>query len=291
MGKQQKLKDQRKTTMRRNALLDKIGLPFPSELAAHPAADVLIGIYAEAAGRYTEPLAASMSPHGLRRAAHAALLYLDELLRKIPTTVNFAGEGRLTIDCRSGCNYCCTIRVTTSGPFVLALAHYLKKKLSPEQMTALLTRMEVHVADGLRLNPLEQILKSRMCPLNVDGLCIGYEYRPFGCRTYHSFDVRQCRADMEAEVKDVMVPQDPERLAMQSLVVKPISECTKKLGINDDELEFVPALLIALRDPDAADRYMRGEPVFATAHRPDVVQAQVRDMEKRGLTFLPQAKR
>jgi hypothetical protein len=288
VGKQQKLKDGRKHIARRLEVLKRIDLPYPYDLAKMPAGEALVSIYAEAAGRISECMADAVTPHSLKQAVHAALLYLDELLHQVPTTVEFADIGWQTVACRAGCNHCCTIRVTTTGPIVLALASHLKKRLTPEQFASLLERLRAHSEQGLALAPIEQVLKGRMCPLNVDGLCVGYEYRPNTCRSYHSMSVAQCEADRADPFAENVVYQDPQRMGMNALVSRALTACTCGFGLNDDELELVPALLISLTEDSVAERYISGEPVFASAHSPEVIGAQLRDLSKRGVRLLPQ---
>lgn len=290
MGKQQKLKEHRKRASETALQLEKIGFPFPTWLQGVPNGDVLIRLYLQLAGVFVKPLADSVTPQTLREGVHGLLLALDDLLRTIPREIQFEGHTEKSVlACAKGCNHCCTIRVTTTAPTIIALAHYLRKKLSAEDLADVISKMERHVLEGEALSPLEQVLNSRMCPLNLGGACIGYEYRPCGCRTYHSFDAQRCKAEMEDPSKETNVPQDAQRLSFQSLVVEAMDTCMNRMGLLGHELEFIPALLIALTEENAADRYIRGEDVFAPAHRPDVLEAQERDLRRRGLFTLPQS--
>ena len=274
MGKQQKVKNDRKASLTRLEAFERIKLPFPQELANDPQVSVILALYSEAAGRFLDPLIDNMTPVSLRQGIHASLLYLDELLRTLPEAMELPGEGYRQMACTAGCNYCCTHSVTTWAPSVIALANYLKKKLEPAAMEMLLVRMQAHIEVGLSMTPLEQAFRRRMCPLNVDGRCIGYEYRPFPCRGYHSFDVDACKANMEAEAPDGHVPHDPRRTARETLLTEATSSVTVALGLNDNELELIPALWVALTQENVAERYLAGEDVFATAYRPEINRAE-----------------
>ena len=289
MGKKRHQADALKKIERTVGILKRIGKTYPHDLEEHPGADDLIEAHMTAAGRFVEPIANGVTAKGLREGVHASLLFLDQLLDQMPATIAFADIGTASVACHRGCHHCCHIRVTTKGPVVLALAFYLRKKLSSEQIAQLVSRLRGHVSDGLAMTPLEQVLKGRVCPLNVDGVCIGYEYRPYACRTHHSFDVSRCQAARQGDEADVRVPQDPNRHALQALVSRPVNECTRLLGLNTDELEFIPALLIALTDEGAAEKYIAGEPVFAPAHRPDVLEAQQGEIRRLGLIPIPQS--
>ncbi|MDR3689698.1 MAG: hypothetical protein P4L46_10000 [Fimbriimonas sp.] len=287
MGKKKTKPDPEKAVARTVDRLKKIGFTYPYDLEDRPGADDLIAAYMTAAGKFVEPLAEGMSAHGLRQGVHDTLLFLDQLLASMASTIDFADIGKATIACRKGCSHCCHIRVTTKAPVVLALAFYLRKRLSVDELDLLLKRIERHVAEGLKMSPVEQVLQGRMCPLNVDGACIGYEYRPHACRTHHSFDVTRCQAAEAGIERDVRVPQDINRYSVQALVVRPVTECMKRLGLNDDDLEFIPALQIALTQPDAIERYLSGDPIFAPAHRPEVLEAQDQQIIRLGLSRTP----
>lgn len=288
MGKQQPKRDDKKLHAKRVELLQKIGLPYPQDLAGHAGSAALINIYTEAAGRFAGPLGEERTPANLRRSARESLRYLDELLGDIPATINFSDLGRSTIDCREACNYCCHLWVTTSAPVVLALAFYLQKKLDDGQMAELILRMEKHATENAVLSTRDRVFRSRLCPLNVNGLCIGYEYRPHGCRSYHSFNVSRCRERMETENVEVPVPMDPLRRNVEAIVVRAADSCSKGFGLREDELELIPALLIAFRIPEAAERYLAGEDVFATAKCAELSAFQVNEFNRKGLTQLPQ---
>jgi uncharacterized protein len=286
VGKQQKIKSAKKNVFNRLEAFEKIGLPVPPQLAQHAQAEFLLDFYGAAAGRFLEPIVDEITPVGLRQGTHASLQFLDTYLAVLPTSATIPGLGFRTIACSPGCNYCCTHPVTTSAPIVIALAFYLRKKL--EEITALLGRIDSHVEAGNQMTPLEQSFRRRMCPLNVEGRCIGYEYRPFSCRGYNSYDVAQCKANMESEAMDATVPHDEDRTAREALVTAATGAVTEALGLNDDELEFIPALLIALTEENVAERYIQGENVFAKAHRPEIAAAESDYYARRGLSELPQ---
>jgi uncharacterized protein len=288
VGKQQKIKSAKKNVFNRLEAFEKIGLPVPTELAAHAQAEFLLDFYGAAAGRFLEPIFDEVTPIGLRQGTHESLKFLDTYLAVLPTSATIPGLGFRTIACSPGCNYCCTHPVTTSAPIVIALAFYLRKKLSEEEISGLLERIEAHVGAGNRMTPLEQSFRRRMCPLNVEGRCIGYEYRPFSCRGYNSYDAAQCKSNMESEAIDGTVPHDEDRTAREALVTAATGAVTEAVGLNDDELEFVPALLIALTEDNVAERYIAGERVFAKAHRPEVAAAESDYFARRGLSELPQ---
>jgi Fe-S-cluster containining protein len=91
--------------------------------------------------------------------------------------------------CRQGCFFCCSQPVEANLPEVLLIADHLRRNLSPEAMSALRRRIDVH-GEKVKANPYGNAL----CPLNVDGNCTVYEARPLSCRGFNSLDVKECEA-------------------------------------------------------------------------------------------------
>jgi len=281
MGARSERKRLKKQIDHRFATLRKIGLSFPDDLAHLPNSKELFEIYMEAAGRFVDGYQKGVTPSGLTKGVVKNLRLLDRLLNAIPEEFEWKPGKNGSLPCKAGCSYCCTVRVTTTAPFVLVIADDINERFSPSERTALVERLQAHFDATKVLSPSRQVLNNRMCPLNVNGLCTIYAVRPLGCRTYHSYDVDKCREDVEFPDKEVLVPQDSSRFAAQSLVIRAVSDCTARLGLNDDELELVPALLIALTGENVAERYIGGEPVFASAHRKELQEAQLKDLRNR----------
>lgn len=118
-----------------------------------------------------------------------------------------------------------------------------------------------------------------MCPLNVDNFCIVYSVRPMSCAGYHSFEVQKCIEDTLHPEEELKIVQDPERIQLRALYSKALSAGLLALGLDDTELEIIPALRIALMDEEAGQKYMNGENVFAEADRKDIRQAQFQRLE------------
>ncbi len=283
MGKQSQSKKQRQADQRAQQSLSRIQLPFPEDLADESGGGTLVDMYLRAAAAFIEPTGDKPTEGSLREGMRRLLQQLDEYLELLPTSLRLAEGVRRHLACKKGCNWCCTIRVSCTAPTILLLADYLRRTLDEPGMAALLGRLQAHEAQTVTLTPLEVVLKARMCPLNVEGLCIGYPARPMTCRTYHSYSVQACIEDATEYGKQPMVPMDSVRMMMRTPVTRALDACLDAYGLDSRELELVPALKIALTEPDAGARYAAGDDVFGPANRPDVREAQEKDMADRGL--------
>lgn len=292
MGKQKKAKENKKTWSNIVALSKKHNLQLPPQLDNVPPEfegssqhQELVFAFLEKAAMFLEPLDKERSTAAVREGARAIHRSFDHLQNLMPKTVHFGNEPEpMTLACKPGCNYCCTIRVTAVAPEILTLAFYLKKKLNADEMGDLLSRISAFEAETATLTALKQVLRSTMCPLNVDGLCIGYANRPTGCIGYHSFNLQKCIEDHQNPEGEAMVPQDPQRWMFRDMHVQALEAGMRAFGLDNTELEFIPALRIALTDDDAGEKYVRGETVFTEADRPEVRTAQREDLSNRGLS-------
>jgi Fe-S-cluster containining protein len=271
MGKHGK-KD--KSGNRTQELLKDVRLPYPMAVPGGPPEAKLVEYSIEAARIFMEPLRDHLTEGSLREGTKRLYRYLDQLLATLPTTVTFSDAGRVSIACKPGCNYCCSARVTCTAPTVLFIADHLRRSRTDDQMVALKARIQEHENRIAKLSPYEVLLKTELCPLNESGLCTIYDLRPITCRGYHSFDLAKCIEEFNDPGEEPRVPQHPARKTLEAIVSSALLACSTALGLDTDELEFVTAIAIAIDQPDAATRYIAGESVFASAKRPDVLEAQ-----------------
>lgn len=275
MGKPQ----DKQADAREVAALERAQLPPPPGLERHRFRDSLTTVYYKAAAVFLERIGPTPTPGSLREGMRQLHRYTESLLESLPRALQFEGQGRLKVACVSGCHWCCRFRVTCTAPTVLYLAEWLKSELDARELTDLLGRLRQYEAAGEGLNPETLLMTRRLCPLNLGGLCRAYAARPAPCRHYHSFDAKACETEATVEGAGPQSPMDPLRLDVKRAMALSLDACLESLGLDHRELEFVPALELALTVPDAAERYLRGEDVFGPAHRPEILGAA----QERGL--------
>ncbi len=287
MGKKNNKVNRTRETNKALDGLRRLGFAYPAHLDEFDDPDTVFEIYMHSAVTFFVPLSSEVNDTNLRTGIREAGNFLSYSLETHPVIARNPDNSLCSIACKRGCSYCCTLRVTTRPANVLAMAFYLRKKLSPESLVQLIARMDEYVETTGRLDLEKKLRPGIMCPLNVEGDCLGYEYRPNGCRTHHSFSLQQCIKANESPDDDVLIPQDQNRYSIQELLSEPVSVITVLLGLNNDELEFIPALLIALKDPDASAKYLAHEPVFEKAHNSELLNLQRQARKRPGFTPLP----
>jgi Fe-S-cluster containining protein len=169
--------------------------------------------------------------------------------------------------CREGCAWCCYKTVGTAAPEVLRIAAYLRQMLSPEQLRALQVRASELAEQRRALRPDRRARARLPCPLLVEDRCSAYPVRPLTCRGYNSTDARKCEQSLEPG-SQVVVPSYAPQQRLCTFVLDGMRAGLAEARLDGELLELTAALDIALRVPDAAERWLAGEVVFAPARLP-----------------------
>jgi Fe-S-cluster containining protein len=165
--------------------------------------------------------------------------------------------------CRQGCAHCCHQPVETDPLTVLNVADYIQRHFSSSARTLLAIRLLEREKALMDVPYFERMNRRMPCPLLVDGSCSIYPVRPLVCRSFNSTDAEACkRAIFEAGTLDDIpswaLPWDLGRLLDRAL-----KEAADDSGRAGQTLELGSALKEALDTPNAAQRWLGGEKVFA----------------------------
>jgi len=193
--------------------------------------------------------------------AHAALD--EEAARAL------ARPGAIRPACSAGCSYCCHVHVDATVPEVLAIVEHLERTRSPEALGALRERLAQHAARVGQLDDEARWAAKIPCALlGDDGRCGIYEARPLRCRAFHSCAVEPCReAFAGSEGAEPAVSARLERA--QDAVEEGYDRALVEAGLSAEGHRLEIALLVALDDPQAAERWRSGdEAAFGRARTP-----------------------
>jgi Fe-S-cluster containining protein len=155
-------------------------------------------------------------------------------------------------DCKPGCSYCCSYRIEALPPEIFLIAQQLRK-LPADALAAVTARLRARAEKASGLRPEQH---NTPCPLLVDSMCSVYESRPFACRRLHSLDVEQCK------LPDGMPPENEELNLKAAAVFNGTVEGYLKRHLPSYPHELGTAVLKALEEPDAEERWYKGEQVF-----------------------------
>lgn len=169
--------------------------------------------------------------------------------------------------CKSGCAYCCHLRVGASIPEVLILFNGLKTCTGKQELSILEERVNLAVQKG---NVTDDVFwrKTRTACLFLEteaqDLCLIYLLRPFSCRAFHSTDKTVCRRGFE-EGKKIQIPCFPLYRASTDMYSTVFIRVMAQKGLYSYQVELVRALQILFKDDRATDLWLKGEDVFKAA--------------------------
>ena len=170
------------------------------------------------------------------------------------------------IACRAGCAWCCSKSIAVSPPEVLRIAAYLRATLPSADLAAVQEDI-AHLDDQTRAMSSRERAHARLpCALLVDQRCMVHAVRPLTCAGWNAVDVNECKADwLNPEASDAISSNVVQIEAFQAMRLG-MDLGSEALGLEHDTLELTTALRIALDTPDAMERWLRGERLFAAAH-------------------------
>jgi uncharacterized protein len=167
--------------------------------------------------------------------------------------------------CREGCCWCCHKVVGTSVPEVARITQHLQQ--SPDALAETRERV-LRVDEQRRQLRHDRWAATRLpCPLLADNCCSVYAVRPLTCRGYNSSDALQCERLLESH-EVVEVPAYAPQIRLTTLILDGMRSGLVEAGLPGELLELTAALRIALTVPDAVERWLNGESVFAAARMP-----------------------
>jgi Fe-S-cluster containining protein len=196
-------------------------------------------------------------------AEHAGTLAeqaIEQAIRQSPP--------RRPFTCREGCAWCCHKTVGTSAPEVIRIAAFLRERLSTEQWEALRERIRQRDEQRRTLLHHDPWAAARLpCALLVDNRCSVYPVRPLTCRGYNSSDAAACEQSVRSRGR-VEVPLYAPQQRLTTFVLDGLCAGLTESGLKGERLELTAALRVSLTIPDATERWLAGEAIFAEARLP-----------------------
>lgn len=162
--------------------------------------------------------------------------------------------------CRKGCHFCCHAWVSATAPEVFLVARALADQHRAD-MPALLARLDATVAVTSGLDQVARHASRQPCALLVDGACSVYAARPLNCRAFASLSLKKCEDAFATGSEDIPVPG--VNLSLRTACHHALWGAIAYAGFSFRTYDLVQAVLVTLRTPDAEQRWLAGEDVFA----------------------------
>lgn len=226
------------------------------------------GHYAFARDITQSSLAESKAPEMLFKLTGKLERFAEKEINSIHAKIAALGEQALPIlpACHKGCWHCCTHIVGASVPEILEVARHIRETWSPDDIAGLMERIAVHKQATERFRKREGDFPPRpMCPLLKDACCSVWLNRPLICRGWNSVSVEDCIRKRDHPEDGVHERGVAAQFAVSDFVRQGMLDGMHSLGYSKEPVELIYGLEIALKNPDAAERYLAGEDLFAPA--------------------------
>jgi len=171
---------------------------------------------------------------------------------------------RVPLACASGCDFCCYHPVDITPPEAFAIVAYLQTTLTPAAYDATCARIAAH-ADRISGLSYEEHARARIpCALLVDGRCSVYPCRPFACRAWNSTSAARCETIFTHGNPVTMLPPLDMRIYEAVWdVARGVTEGLQQSRLDGKSYELHSIVQRVLDTPEAAQRWVQGEDVFA----------------------------
>jgi hypothetical protein len=167
------------------------------------------------------------------------------------------------IACAKGCAWCCTSYVSVTTLEAIYLIAYIRANFSPEEIETLKERTAQAAQRRRGLDSNAQEALRLFCPLLKENACSVYAARPLMCRGWTSRDANICRTNVE-QPGETPIPVPYYRLFKEiaASVRVGVQSGIEQTPLQNDDLELVSALNVALNTPNIVERWLAGEQVF-----------------------------
>lgn len=160
------------------------------------------------------------------------------------------------IACREGCSHCCKLFVSATPPHIFAVADYFRRHRNPGELEGL--RLREQRTRGLDVAGRSKGLAA--CAFLENDRCSAYDVRPLSCRSYFSMDVEKCLASFGENAPNIPMPAFGSNYRW--VFDQAVWAILTARGLPRRGYELGHAVVVALDDPTAEDRWYQGDDVF-----------------------------
>jgi Fe-S-cluster containining protein len=248
--------------------------------------EVLGKLFRDAAGAQRTSLAALL--RGKRKGELIAALR-DNASRQLESGLN-QSPLKVLHQCAPGCSACCrSVAVDVTPLEALVVADYLRANFDEPQLAEIQKRLKSNSATRGAGSPGEMRKVQATCAfLSDEGRCRVYPARPLVCAGVFSLSRQACYAAAENpdSAQAQQTPIDSYSQTWTMGISGGLQRALVEAGLDGNLYELSSIVLRALEVFDAAERWLRGEDVFAGCtctdpHSPPRARAQSAGRTKR----------
>jgi Fe-S-cluster containining protein len=169
------------------------------------------------------------------------------------------------LDCKKGCAHCCHLAVLTDGATTLRIATYVREKFSNAERMLLDMRLIAYEDKVEKMTQSQRSMAYLPCPLLVDGACTVHPVRPLICRAFNSYDVEECKRQLRPGGSAAEIPGWGVPWLVGLALDAGLKDALLESGYAEGDLELGLSLKAALDHPQADERWLAGDKLFARA--------------------------
>lgn len=208
-----------------------------------------------------EGLAARRTPRQLRAVADTTM----DAFASTVAGLEKPSPPEKPLACKKGCDHCCHLTVLADAATVIRIADHVAETFTPAERMLLDMRLIAYEERVEGLTQAERSFARVACPLLVEGACSVHAVRPLICRSFNSYDAESCRKHLAIGGSSADIPSWNIPWLVGLAFDSALKEALLASGYGDGDLELGLALKAALDRPNAGERWLAGDKVFARA--------------------------
>jgi len=185
---------------------------------------------------------------------------------RFETTFDHLRKLGAAIACKSGCSFCCHLRVTVAPHEAIALFGYLRSEIPASLAQEIEQRILANAEQIAHMTQEQHWSTNLRCAFLVDGSCSAYRARPMACALHHSLDVGACKQLYENPSNHSV---GVRRLAViertKAATQAGMRQALAGLGLSDEPMELHTAVAAVLREPSLIEEWRSGGPLVKPA--------------------------
>jgi Fe-S-cluster containining protein len=197
--------------------------------------------------------------HGPMRASRAA----EKAHEFFENSLKRSAKG-IKIECAKGCAFCCHVAVSALAPEVFHIANTMRAQRGSDFEAR---RAAIHAgARSTRgLSDFDRARRKLPCVLLENNVCSVYSARPGPCRGMTSISVKACERSFNGA--GVPIPTPVVWGTLRNAHLQALMAALTAVELSSESYDLNEAILVALENPDAEARWLKGEDVFAGVPR------------------------
>lgn len=201
----------------------------------------------------------------MRRASEAAAIAartFDTSLKNSPSEIEVA--------CKKGCSFCCYTFVSVLAPEVFHIATTIRRERSAADIDMLVERSAATANLDLNARHGRHLPCPLLTEVTTTAACSLYLNRPLVCRKAASVSLAACLVEYDGGEAGTQMPFVNQSLFSDANLALHIA--LHSCSLPERSYEFSAALRSALTQPDAEQRWLEGDDIFADVYFEPVSQ-------------------